>query len=114
MRRILPLCSALLLAALATSAGDFGELRKRVSEFTLSNGLRFVVLERHDSPLVSFHTVVNVGSINDPAGEAGMSNLVQRMAFKGTETIGTRGWPEEKKALYNYQRRSKVFMKTLK
>jgi predicted Zn-dependent peptidase len=75
------------------------ELQKKVSEFALPNGLRFVVLERHESPVVSFHTWVNVGSIHDPAGETGLAHMFEHMAFKGTETIGTRNWPEEKKAL---------------
>ena len=75
------------------------ELQKKVSEFTLPNGLRFIVLERHESPVVSFHTWVNAGSIQDPAGETGLVHMFEHMAFKGTETIGTRNWPEEKKAL---------------
>jgi len=103
------LCCLFLSAGLAVSAQDlqeppkkaqeFQELQKKVGEFTLPNGLRFIVLERHESPVVSFHTWVNVGSVQDPAGETGLAHMFERLAFKGTETIGTRGWPEEKKAL---------------
>ena len=57
------------------------------------------MLERHESPVVSFHTWVNVGSVQDPAGETGLARMFERLAFKGTEIIGTRGWFEEKKAL---------------
>ena len=74
-------------------------MQKKVSEFTLPNGMRFIVLERHESPVVSFHTLVSVGSINDPGGESGISHMFEHLAYKGTETIGTRNWPEEKKAL---------------
>ena len=40
--------------------------RKTVTEFTLPNGLHFIVLERHEAPVVSFHTYVNAGSVDDP------------------------------------------------
>jgi predicted Zn-dependent peptidase len=78
---------------------EFQELQRKVGEFTLPNGLHFIVLERHESPVVSFHTWVNVGSVQDPAGNTGLAHMFEHMAFKGTETIGTRGWPEERKAL---------------
>jgi predicted Zn-dependent peptidase len=80
-------------------AREFQDLQKRVGEFTLPNGLHFIVLERHESPVVSFHTWVNVGSVQDPAGDTGLAHMFEHLAFKGTETIGTRGWPEERKAL---------------
>ena len=107
--RGLDLCSLLISAGLLVSAQDlqeppkkaqeFQELQKKVGEFTLPNGLHFIVLERHESPVVSFHTWVNVGSVQDPAGETGLAHMFEHLAFKGTATIGTRGWPEEKKAL---------------
>jgi predicted Zn-dependent peptidase len=97
--RGLHLCSLLLSAGLLVSAQDLQELQKKASEFTLPNGLHFIVLERHESPVVSFHTWVDVGSIHDPAGETGLAHMFEHLAFKGTETIGTRNWPEEKKAL---------------
>jgi predicted Zn-dependent peptidase len=49
--------------------------------------------------VVSFHTYVNAGSVDDPSGETGIAHMFEHMAFKGTETIGTRDWPSEKKAL---------------
>ncbi|MCX6629144.1 MAG: insulinase family protein, partial [Candidatus Solibacter sp.] len=93
------LCSLFLSAGLVVSAQDLQELQKKASEFTLPNGLHFIVLERHESLVVSFHTRVNVGSIHDPTGETGMAHMFEHLAFKGTEAIGTRGWPEEKRAL---------------
>jgi predicted Zn-dependent peptidase len=103
------LCSLLLFARLLVCAQDqqeppkkaqeFQELQKKVGEFTLPNGLHFIVAERHESPVASFHILVNVGSAQDPAGDTGLAHMFEHMAFKGTETIGTRGWPEEKKAL---------------
>jgi predicted Zn-dependent peptidase len=93
------LCSLFLGAVLLMSAQEFQELQKKASEFTLPNGLHFIVLERHELPVVSFHTLVNAGSIHDPRGETGIAHMFEHLAFKGTETIGTRNWPEEKKEI---------------
>src|SRR4029077_8051368 len=87
-----------LIPALAV-AQNLQEFEKRVTEFTLDNGLHFIVLERHDAPVVSFHTFVNAGSVDDPEGKTGLAHMFEHMAFKGTETIGTKNSPEEKKAM---------------
>ena len=89
---------ALLLPGLLV-AQSLTEFEKKVTEFTLPNGLHFIVVERHDAPVVSFHTYVNVGSVDDPGGRTGLAHMFEHMAFKGTRTIGTKNWPEEKKAL---------------
>src|SRR5580658_7866991 len=80
----------------AQSLKDF---EKKVTEFTLPNGLHFLIIERHEAPVVSFHTYVNVGSVDDPSGETGIAHMFEHMAFKGTPTIGSKNWPLEKKAL---------------
>ena len=81
------------------SAQDFSDFAKKVTEFTLPNGLHFILAERHEAPVVSFHTYVKAGSANDPSGQTGLAHMFEHMAFKGTETIGSRDWPSEKKAL---------------
>ncbi len=91
--------SLALLFSLTLSAQSLKEFEKKVTEFTLPNGLRFLIIERHEAPVVSFHTYVNVGSVDDPSGETGIAHMFEHMAFKGTEAIGTKNWPEEKKAL---------------
>jgi len=84
------------LLACAQSLADF---EKRITEFTLANGLHFIVFERHEAPVVSFHSYVNAGSVDDPSGETGIAHMFEHMAFKGTETIGTKNWPAEKLAM---------------
>ena len=93
------LCAVLVLAPLLLPSQDLKEFEKKVTEFTLANGLHFIVAERHEAPVVSFHTYVNAGSVDDPSGETGLAHMFEHMAFKGTETIGTKDWPAEKKAL---------------
>jgi predicted Zn-dependent peptidase len=94
LRFILVFLCPLLLAA--QSLKDF---EKRVTEFTLGNGLHFIVFERHEAPVVSFHSYVNAGSVDDPGGETGIAHMFEHMAFKGTQTIGTKNYPLERKAM---------------
>jgi predicted Zn-dependent peptidase len=96
----------LLPLALGASlhAQNLQEFAKRVTEFNLPNGMHFIVLERHEAPVVSFHTYVNAGSVDDPKGRTGLAHMFEHMAFKGTETIGTADWAAEKKALDNIER----------
>ena len=61
--RFLPL---ILGGALLASAQNLKEFEKKVTEFTLPNGLHFIVAERHEAPVISFHTYVNSGSVDDP------------------------------------------------
>src|ERR1035438_6553401 len=102
----LKLATPLLSLAFAASlpAQNLQEFAKHVTEFSLSNGMHFIVLERHEAPVVSFHTYVNAGSVDDPKGETGLAHMFEHMAFKGTETIGSTNWPAEKAAIDNIER----------
>ena len=89
---------ALLLPGLLC-AQSLQEFEKKVTEFTLPNGMRFLIIERHEAPVISFHTYANVGSVDDPSGESGIAHMFEHMAFKGTPTIGSKNWVKEKPAL---------------
>ena len=92
---------ALPLAMAAQSLSDF---EKKVTEFTLPNGMHFIVVQRPEAPVVSMHTYVNAGSVDDPKGQTGMAHMFEHMAFKGTHRIGTRNGPAEKAALAEVER----------
>ena len=92
-------CLVLLLVPLFLPAQNLKEFEKKVTEFSLSNGLHFIIAERHEAPVVSFHTYVNAGSVDDPEGKTGIAHMFEHMAFKGTRTLGTQNWPAEQKAL---------------
>src|SRR5712691_12950250 len=96
MRARLPFLLILLLPLGAQSLQDF---EKKVTSFTLANGLTFLVIERHEAPVVSFHTYVNAGAVDDPTGRTGLAHMFEHMAFKGTPNIGSKNWTSEKKAL---------------
>lgn len=99
-RCLLALATLLAIAPWQTAAAqNLQEFEKSVTEFTLANGMHFIVVERHEAPVVSFETYVNIGSVDDPKGETGLAHMFEHMAFKGTRSIGSRNWPAEKKAL---------------
>jgi predicted Zn-dependent peptidase len=88
-----------LFAASLWAQGDFREVESRISDFTLKNGLKFIVMERHQAPVAAFYTYADVGSYNEDAGVTGMAHMFEHMAFKGTRSIGTKNWALEQKAL---------------
>jgi predicted Zn-dependent peptidase len=98
----LPLLGLLVAPALAqhtSSAWDPTALESKVSMFQLENGLRFIVLERHDVPVFSFYTYVNAGSVDEPVGQTGLAHMFEHMAFKGTKEIGTKDYGKESKLI---------------
>src|SRR5512135_2335174 len=60
-----------------------------VVEKQLSNGMRLLLVERHDEPTVAGGWVAHVGSSNERPGITGIAHLFEHMMFKGTPTIGT-------------------------
>ena len=55
----------------AARADDGSSWTDRVSEFTLGNGLHFIVLERHNAPVVSCSTYASVGAFDEETGKTG-------------------------------------------
>ena len=97
---------ASLLALLAcTAARPATAQQVAVEEFTLPNGMQFLLVPRADQPnVVSAGWVAKVGSVNERPGITGISHFFEHMMFKGTDTIGTRD-PERDAALRTEQRR---------
>ena len=61
-----------------------------ITERTLPNGLRILLVERHDEPTIACGWVARVGSADERPGITGIAHLFEHMMFKGTKTIGTR------------------------
>ncbi|AKG23215.1 M16 family metallopeptidase [Calothrix sp. 336/3] len=72
---------------------------KNLTEFRLANGMKFIVLERHQAPVVSFLTYADVGGIDEPVGKTGVAHFLEHLAFKGTSRIGTKDYKQEKPLL---------------
>ncbi len=82
---------------LSLVAQTFDAVKSRVKVHTLKSGMKFIVLERHEAPVVSFHVYADVGSANESYGITGISHLLEHMAFKGTKIVGTKTTRQKKR-----------------
>jgi predicted Zn-dependent peptidase len=96
---VLLFCAVAAVFPIPVIAQDLAAFEKRMTEFTLDNGLKFLVLERHEAPVVSFHTYADVGAVDEVRGITGLAHLFEHMAFKGTKTIGTSDYKAEARAI---------------
>ncbi|MBI4161029.1 MAG: insulinase family protein [Acidobacteria bacterium] len=104
MRRRLRITAGFLVLAglgfvLSAAAGGFDELEKRVVEKTLPNGIHVILLPRGTAPVVTFVTYADVGSVDEEMGRTGLAHMFEHMAFKGSDTVGTRDVKKELKAI---------------
>jgi predicted Zn-dependent peptidase len=99
-RKIILLIISIFLVTLTfTFSQNLAEFEKKVTEFTLKNGMKFIIVEKHEAPVISFITYADVGAVNEVRGITGIAHIFEHMAFKGTKTIGTKNYEEEKKIL---------------
>ncbi|MGH9788465.1 MAG: M16 family metallopeptidase, partial [Candidatus Acidiferrales bacterium] len=99
--RLVPLLliAVLTLAAAPAGAQTLAEFEKSVTEHTLPNGMKFIIVERRQVPVISFYLYADVGSVDEEAGRSGLAHLFEHMAFKGTSTIGAKDFKKEQAAL---------------
>jgi len=77
---IIPLVVLILLGRVEFSySGD------RFRQFTMDNGLRVILEENKNAPVVALQIWVKVGSADENDEEAGMCHFIEHMLFKGTE-----------------------------
>lgn len=68
-------------------------------EKTLSNGMKLLLVERHDDPTVAGGWVAHAGSANERPGITGIAHLFEHMMFKGTPTIGTKDYSQDQQVI---------------
>ncbi len=88
----------ILFSSLPDKAFSFS-LEGRVREFSLNNGMKVLLLERHQSPTLSLYIRFRVGATDENLGLTGTAHLLEHMLFKGTQTLGTKNYAEEEKIL---------------
>ncbi|MEK7760578.1 MAG: insulinase family protein, partial [Nitrospirota bacterium] len=79
-------------------------LADRVVEQKLTNGLTVLMVERHQTPVVSLNMTFRVGGVNEQVGQTGLAHLYEHMAFKGTRTVGTKDYEKERPLLEEWYR----------
>jgi predicted Zn-dependent peptidase len=81
------LAAALIIAAVALPAGAAGDppgvTLPPYEQFQLKNGLRVILMEKHDVPLIAFHLRIAGGEVADAAGKAGTSEILADLIQKG-------------------------------
>jgi predicted Zn-dependent peptidase len=82
-----------------SAALSAGAQQLPVIETNLPNGLRILMVERRDEPVVSGGWVAHVGSVNEKPGMTGIAHLFEHMMFKGTPTLGTRNYRQDQKII---------------
>jgi len=101
----MPARIACVVACILTWATTACGQRVEVEEFTLPNGMQFLLVPRSDQPnVVSAGWIARVGSVNERPGITGISHFFEHMMFKGTGTIGTRD--PEKDARYRAEQKA--------
>lgn len=94
---LLGLICAVLLVPSAGFSQNLEAFEEKVTEFTLDNGLHFIIVERDVAPVAHFFTYVDVGAANEPVGNTGIAHIFEHMVFKGSQTIGTTNYEEEER-----------------
>lgn len=87
------------LGLLFSAAVQAADLEERVIEHSFANGLKLLVVERHDTPIVSAYITLGVGSVHETSETRGVAHLLEHMLFKGTSTLGTTDYAKEKPLL---------------
>jgi zinc protease len=76
--------AVIVLVALAGTAGAADELRlPPITRTTLDNGLRVIIAEYHELPLVETTMIVGAGAAQDPPGKDGLAALTAEMLTRG-------------------------------
>src|SRR5258708_13585139 len=93
MLKFFPMMPARLLAG--GIASRLHAQQVPVLETNLANGMRLLMVERHDEPSVAGGWVAHVGRSNEKPGMTGIAHLFEHMMFKGTPTLGTKNYAKD-------------------
>lgn len=95
--------TALYGVAGATETFDISGFRKSVEKNirkrTLPNGIRVILMRQPSSPTIACYLKIGVGSANESFDQAGTAHFLEHLLFKGTPSMGTTNYAEEKKLL---------------
>ena len=79
----------LVFSGFTPAISSVSEIRIDVKEFTLKNGMQFLIVERPATPQIACRLAIRAGSALESAGKTGIAHLLEHMMFKGTKNFGT-------------------------
>ncbi len=85
----------LIAVPVMARCGYTQEIRIKVEEHTLKNGMKIIILPRHKLPVFTGLIQFNAGSVTEKSGVTGISHLLEHMMFKGTRDVGTTNYMAE-------------------
>ncbi len=71
----------------------------KLQHASLSNGLKIVLAERHETPIMNFRLVTDAGFASDSMSAAGTANLAMKVLMDGTQTRNALKISDEKESL---------------
>ncbi|MEM7215000.1 MAG: pitrilysin family protein [Pseudomonadota bacterium] len=74
----------LFFSGLSISYGSEEVPQIKIKDFTLSNGLRLVVIPDRRAPVVTHMIWYKAGAADDPPGKSGIAHFLEHLLFKGT------------------------------
>ncbi|HXG65417.1 MAG TPA: pitrilysin family protein [Blastocatellia bacterium] len=89
MKRFTTFAVALILALSTTAAARTGNGELKLPPYKkvkLNNGLTLLLMEQHETPVISFSLINRAGSVADPADKEGLASLTADLLRKGTKT----------------------------
>ena len=60
-----------------------------IHEVKVDNGLRALIVERHDAPVIDVQVWYHVGSKNEVPGRTGFAHFFEHLMFDGTKNLGS-------------------------
>lgn len=92
---------SMLVALAFIGAGALGaaapaaRLHLEVKEFSLKNGMLFLVVERPATPQVAVRLAIRAGAALEERGKTGIAHMLEHMMFKGTKNFGSTDYRKE-------------------
>ncbi|PCJ16271.1 MAG: hypothetical protein COB02_16595 [Candidatus Cloacimonadota bacterium] len=100
----------LFIFTIATHSQQFEFVKNLQSNFeknltihTLDNGLKVMIYEKHDVPIINTWIGFKVGSVDEHAGNFGCAHMLEHMLFKGNKIYGTTNLEKESKITKNIE-----------
>ena len=78
-----------LACGLCLAQDSSSEIRLKVKDFRLKNGMLFLIVNRPTTPQVACRVAIRAGAALEEAGKTGIAHLLEHMMFKGTKNFGT-------------------------
>jgi zinc protease len=86
VRGLLPF--VLVCLVLTASAQQARKVKVDFKDLKLRNGLRVLLVEDHNAPVVTVAITYDVGSRNERKGRTGFAHLFEHLMFTGSENVG--------------------------